>query len=157
VAIAEAAAAEGRSEARLIRAGIDVVTARPRAGETSAGGADLKRLPERALGELNRRRHHADLGCQADVYWVQVGGKDPAAFIREQGRRIRTLHLKDEAELGGVETEVGLKLRKAGQPGAEGESVDDEEHRDRDAGADEWGHRHARNPRPVECRTVPGR
>lgn len=42
-----------------------------------------------------------DLGCQADVYWVQVGGKDPAAFIREQGRRIRTVHLKDEAELGG--------------------------------------------------------
>lgn len=42
-----------------------------------------------------------DLGCQADVYWVQVGGKDPAEFIREQGRRIRTVHLKDEAEIGG--------------------------------------------------------
>lgn len=42
-----------------------------------------------------------DLGCQADVYWVQVGGKDPAEFIREQGRRIRTIHLKDEAEIGG--------------------------------------------------------
>lgn len=42
-----------------------------------------------------------DLGCQADVYWVQVGGKDPAQFIREQGRRIRTLHLKDQAEIGG--------------------------------------------------------
>jgi sugar phosphate isomerase/epimerase len=41
-----------------------------------------------------------DLGCQADVYWIQVGGKNPAAFIREQGRRIRTLHLKDEKELG---------------------------------------------------------
>jgi len=41
-----------------------------------------------------------DLGCQADVYWVQVGGKDPAEFIREQGRRIRTMHLKDEKELG---------------------------------------------------------
>ena len=32
-ALAQAAAAEGRSEARLIRAGIDVVTARHRAGE----------------------------------------------------------------------------------------------------------------------------
>jgi len=41
-----------------------------------------------------------DLGCQADVYWVQVGGKDPAEFIREQGRRIRTVHLKDEKEIG---------------------------------------------------------
>lgn len=41
-----------------------------------------------------------DLGCQADVYWVHVGGKNPAEFIREQGRRIRTLHLKDEKELG---------------------------------------------------------
>jgi sugar phosphate isomerase/epimerase len=42
----------------------------------------------------------ANLGCQADVYWVQSGGKDPATFIREQGRRIRLLHLKDEMELG---------------------------------------------------------
>ena len=41
-----------------------------------------------------------DLGCQADVYWVQMGGKNPAEFIREQGRRIRTLHLKDAKELG---------------------------------------------------------
>lgn len=41
-----------------------------------------------------------DLGCQADVYWVHVGGKNPADFIREQGRRIRTLHLKDEKEIG---------------------------------------------------------
>ena len=42
-----------------------------------------------------------NLGCQADVYWVHAGGKDPAEFIREQGRRIELLHLKDEAELGG--------------------------------------------------------
>lgn len=41
-----------------------------------------------------------DLGCQADVYWVHQGDKDPAEFIREQGRRIRLIHLKDEKELG---------------------------------------------------------
>lgn len=38
--------------------------------------------------------------CQADVYWVKVGGDDPASFIRRQGRRIRLVHLKDEKELG---------------------------------------------------------
>jgi sugar phosphate isomerase/epimerase len=41
-----------------------------------------------------------NLGCEADVYWLKVGGKDPATFIREQGRRIRLLHLKDEKEIG---------------------------------------------------------
>jgi sugar phosphate isomerase/epimerase len=41
-----------------------------------------------------------NLRCEADVYWVKVGGMDPAAFIREQGRRIQLLHLKDETELG---------------------------------------------------------
>lgn len=42
-----------------------------------------------------------NLGCEADVFWLHVGGKNPAGFIREQGRRIALLHLKDEAELGG--------------------------------------------------------
>ncbi len=42
-----------------------------------------------------------NLGCQADVYWVHVGGKNPGEFIREQGSRIRLLHLKDETEIGG--------------------------------------------------------
>lgn len=41
-----------------------------------------------------------NLGCQADVYWVHVGGKNPADFIREQGRRITLLHVKDEKEIG---------------------------------------------------------
>lgn len=40
------------------------------------------------------------LGCEADVYWVHVGGKDPAAFLREQGRRVTLLHVKDEKEIG---------------------------------------------------------
>lgn len=41
-----------------------------------------------------------DLVCQADVYWLHVGGKDPATFLREQGRRVPLVHLKDEKELG---------------------------------------------------------
>ncbi len=41
-----------------------------------------------------------NLGCELDVYWSHVGGKNPGAYIREQGRRIGLLHLKDEKELG---------------------------------------------------------
>lgn len=38
--------------------------------------------------------------CQADVYWVKVGGDDPGSFLRRLGQRIRLVHLKDEKELG---------------------------------------------------------
>jgi sugar phosphate isomerase/epimerase len=41
-----------------------------------------------------------NLGVELDVYWAQVAGKNPAAFMREQGRRVTLLHLKDEKELG---------------------------------------------------------
>lgn len=41
-----------------------------------------------------------NLAAQVDVYWVQAGGSDPAAYLRELGRRVRTVHLKDEKELG---------------------------------------------------------
>jgi sugar phosphate isomerase/epimerase len=41
-----------------------------------------------------------NLGVELDVYWTQVAGKNPAAFMREQGRRVTLLHLKDEKELG---------------------------------------------------------
>jgi sugar phosphate isomerase/epimerase len=42
----------------------------------------------------------AHLLCEPDVYWIKVGGGDPARFLREQGRRVRLLHLKDEKEIG---------------------------------------------------------
>ncbi len=42
----------------------------------------------------------ANLGFEADVYWVHAGGQDPARIIREQGRRITLLHIKDEKEIG---------------------------------------------------------
>ncbi|MFA5056736.1 MAG: sugar phosphate isomerase/epimerase [Opitutaceae bacterium] len=48
---------------------------------------------------LDNAKPH-NLGCELDVYWAHVGGKNPAEFIREQGRRIELIHLKDETELG---------------------------------------------------------
>lgn len=32
---------------------------------------------------------------QVDIYWVQVGGQDPAAVVAELGDRARLLHVKD--------------------------------------------------------------
>lgn len=32
---------------------------------------------------------------QVDTYWVQVGGHDPAAVVKELGKRAPTLHIKD--------------------------------------------------------------
>lgn len=54
----------------------------------------------RALDWMLDAAEPRNLGCQLDVYWSHVGGKPPADYIREQGRRIRLLHIKDEAELG---------------------------------------------------------
>ena len=31
----------------------------------------------------------------ADTYWIQVGGKDPAAFLRRLGKRAMAVHFKD--------------------------------------------------------------
>ena len=42
-----------------------------------------------------------NLLCQADVFWIHTGGKNPGEFIREQGRRIKLIHLKDDTEIGG--------------------------------------------------------
>ncbi|MDR0353594.1 MAG: sugar phosphate isomerase/epimerase [Opitutaceae bacterium] len=41
-----------------------------------------------------------NLGAELDIYWAHVAGKNPVDFMREQGRRITLLHLKDEKELG---------------------------------------------------------
>lgn len=42
-----------------------------------------------------------NLSAEVDVYWVQVGGGSPAKFLRDQGARVKLVHLKDETELGG--------------------------------------------------------
>lgn len=38
--------------------------------------------------------------AEPDVYWIKVGGQDPAKFLRNHGARCRLIHLKDETELG---------------------------------------------------------
>ena len=42
------------------------------------------------LGELP-----AAVELELDVYWVSVGGRDPATEIRATGDRVRLLHMKD--------------------------------------------------------------
>lgn len=41
-----------------------------------------------------------DLMAEVDVYWVKVGGQDPARTLRSYGARCPLVHLKDEKELG---------------------------------------------------------
>lgn len=42
-----------------------------------------------------------NIAAEVDVYWVHVGKYSPAQFLREQGSRVRLVHLKDETEIGG--------------------------------------------------------
>jgi sugar phosphate isomerase/epimerase len=41
-----------------------------------------------------------NLSAEVDVYWVHFAGYSPGRFLREQGARVKILHLKDEKELG---------------------------------------------------------
>jgi len=40
------------------------------------------------------------LSAEVDVYWVHVAGYSPEKFLRDQGARVKLIHLKDETELG---------------------------------------------------------
>jgi hypothetical protein len=91
-ALARAAESEGRSEARLIRAGVDLVIARHRAGESPAVLADDPRgLPPRASSSppLERPRwidrdafvrlvlrHQADAGLRDELHDLAPGTTD---------------------------------------------------------------------------------
>jgi len=89
-ALARTAAAEGRSEARLIRAGIDVVTARHRATEATPA-LDGAAVPDRATAPapparprwLTREafvrdvlRHPADAALRAELRELAPGTTD---------------------------------------------------------------------------------
>jgi hypothetical protein len=94
-ALARAAESEGRSEARLIRAGVDLVIARHRAGESPAVLAgDVRGLPPRASTQvpspslerprwIDREafvalvlRHQADAGLRAELHDLAPGTTD---------------------------------------------------------------------------------
>ena len=38
---------------------------------------------------------HPDIGFELDIYWIQTAGPDPAAIVRQFGRRAPLLHVKD--------------------------------------------------------------
>jgi len=42
-----------------------------------------------------------NLCAEIDVYWANAAGHSPEKFLRDQGARVKLVHLKDEAELGG--------------------------------------------------------
>ena len=88
-ALARAAEAEGRSEARLIRAGIDAVTAGHRAGEAKVAlGADLPGLSGAAPALVRPRwidrdafvrlvqRHPADTALRRELHDLAPGTTD---------------------------------------------------------------------------------
>ncbi|MCD7937695.1 MAG: sugar phosphate isomerase/epimerase [Tannerellaceae bacterium] len=37
---------------------------------------------------------------QMDVYWVTMGGADPVAYLKERPDQFKTIHIKDEKEIG---------------------------------------------------------
>lgn len=88
-ALARAAEAEGRSEARLIRAGIDAVTARHRAGEVAPALAGRLPVGPREPGPLDRPRwidrerfvllvlrNQADAGLRTEIGELAPGTTD---------------------------------------------------------------------------------
>ncbi|MEO7598340.1 MAG: sugar phosphate isomerase/epimerase [Opitutus sp.] len=42
-----------------------------------------------------------NVAAEVDVYWVKFAGHSPEKLLRDQGARVKLVHLKDETELGG--------------------------------------------------------
>jgi sugar phosphate isomerase/epimerase len=51
---------------------------------------------------------------EADIYWVKWGGVDPVAFVRQYGKRVSSLHIKDMGA-GAIGAEPG-KIAKSQFP-----------------------------------------
>jgi sugar phosphate isomerase/epimerase len=47
------------------------------------------------LARLLGRSTPGHVGLELDVFWIEHAGRDPAAYLREKGDRVRLAHLKD--------------------------------------------------------------
>ena len=59
------------------------------------------------LDRLAARTDPALVALQLDLYWVLVGGADPAALIQQHGSRVRSVHAKDRLA-GDVELDTSV-------------------------------------------------
>lgn len=82
----------------------------------------------RGIDRLIERTDPALVGLNIDVYWVHIGGDDPAAFVRKHGARAEYFHFKDGGkddagkptfcELGRGTVDLGAALEACLEVGA---------------------------------------
>jgi sugar phosphate isomerase/epimerase len=94
--------------------------------ELAGGGDGLARILDRARPE--------HLGLELDVFWIHHAGRDPAAYLRQHGDRVRLVHLKDGRHqplcftpLGEGEVDVRPAIAAAGTFGVEALYVEQDE------------------------------
>jgi sugar phosphate isomerase/epimerase len=92
-----------------------------------AGGDDGLR---RILGRSTAER----LGLELDIFWIEHAGRDPVAYLRESGGRVRLAHLKDGRHhplaftpLGEGEVDLGAFVAAATGAGVEALYVEQDE------------------------------
>lgn len=83
---------------------------------------------QRGIDRLIERTDPALVGLNIDVYWVHIGGDDPAEFVRRHGQRAEYFHFKDGGmgpdgkpwftELGRGEVNLAAALQAALEVGA---------------------------------------
>lgn len=66
---------------------------------------------QRGIDILIEQTDPAVVGLNIDVYWVHIGGDDPAAFVRKHGARAEYFHFKD----GGKDAEGKPAFSELGQ------------------------------------------
>lgn len=76
-------------------------------------GFEFEKLPDgqRPLDVLLKTFDPALVQIELDVYWVGITGADPVAMIRELGKKVPLLHLKDKDKAAPPETDEGKVAR----------------------------------------------